>query len=123
MIQQERYATTNRHGYSVRYSPFNPTIFACATAQNYGIQGRVTPSLPAVRLYSFHKILNGLLFLFIRTRNALYPRLCAGNADSVGESFRMALRPLRRDLERAGGRCCYRSWRRREYNIHRTEPS
>lgn len=42
MIQQERYATTNRHGYSVRYSPFNPTIFACATAQNYGIQGRGT---------------------------------------------------------------------------------
>lgn len=42
MIRQERYATTNRHGYSVRFSPFNPTTLACATAQNYGIHGRGT---------------------------------------------------------------------------------
>ncbi|XP_064473433.1 peroxisomal targeting signal 2 receptor-like [Ornithodoros turicata] len=41
-MQQEKFRTTSRHGYSVRYSPFNPTRLACSTAQNYGLQGNGT---------------------------------------------------------------------------------
>lgn len=42
MLRQVKFRTASRHGYSVKYSPFNPTKFACSTAQNYGLQGNGT---------------------------------------------------------------------------------
>jgi hypothetical protein len=33
------YLTPNRHGYSVRFSPFQPDRLVCATSQYYGLAG------------------------------------------------------------------------------------
>jgi len=34
------FKTKDRHGYSTRFSPYNPTRFACSTSQYYGIAGK-----------------------------------------------------------------------------------
>ena len=33
------FKTKDRHGYSVKFSPYIPTRFACSTSQYYGIAG------------------------------------------------------------------------------------
>jgi hypothetical protein len=34
------FLTPNRHGYSVRFSPFQPERIACATSQYFGLAGK-----------------------------------------------------------------------------------
>ena len=31
---------TDGHGQAVAFSPFSPTVFACATGSNYGLSGK-----------------------------------------------------------------------------------
>lgn len=48
------YRTKGRHGYSVKFSPFNPGIIACSACENFGISGAGT-------LYVFDLVSNSLL--------------------------------------------------------------
>lgn len=38
-VTMSTFFTTNRHGYSVRFSPFNPDQFVVASSQFYGLAG------------------------------------------------------------------------------------
>lgn len=50
------FTTANRHGYSVRYSPFDPDILVVASSQYYGLCGAGTLHLLELAEDDLHEI-------------------------------------------------------------------
>ena len=77
--------TTNRHGYSVRFSPFNPDQFVVASSQFYGLAGggtlyflELTPDGCGIVEKRTHHWTDGL-FDVVRTANLIVG--CFGGAN------------------------------------------